>query len=591
MSGDRSSFRIDSLRSGLTDRIIHRIRTQWEHYWIWSGVLVLAGVLAMGRPFVARHGTTPPLPHTDTIILEYVGWYASKGGTIYTDIWEIKPPLAFLPSYLFGLLTGSNIYAHHLLGIAFTALTFATAAALTARIVGSVTDAPVAGLASAVVLFANPTLFLFPWMGYKAKFLAFALGLAAVERALAERWRWSGALGGLAVGVWQLAILFPVLSAVYAVRDPSVDAVRAQVVGWIAAGGVLLGTVLLYADPAGFVAEALLGPVVLQSERGAFDPDVYFRYFAGNPGRWLTVLGVAGLLLAAIDRTDTDRWPLALGGALAGGLLLIDSDGLSDTIYPLVFTAIGIGVLVSYLPRRSQVASVLVLALMLSTAFAPMGFFRHDPVELRPSDGMPPSPDAERESLYWNATMVESCRFFAGQTQRSILAYYPEDTALTSVPCGNLSLYWRVTAHKLLGGPDPAPVGGTSAPANPEEEGTYRPVDDATIIVGNGSATGWNRYELTNRAGSTERVTVRVTADGRARPVRRYSLDHGDRLSVRITDAGPATIEFAVAGGHNSSFERTVDCHLRSTELIITGLDRIAKRSTQTTVGGCREGS
>ncbi len=435
-----------------------RLRSAWSrYYWAVAGLLVAGGVLAMGRPFVRIHGRGPPLPHTDTVILEYVGWYVAQGNTLYTDIWEIKPPLAFLPSYLYAHLTGTNMYAHHLLGIATTTAAFALTAAFAARVVGTVTDSPEGGLAAAVALFALPDLFYFPWMGYKAKFLAFALGLAALDRAVRERHFTGGVLAGCAVGVWQLAVLFPVLTTTYAVLTRSLKAVRRHVAGGAVAAGIIGISLLLYADPAGFVAEAVLGPLVLETEGGPFDPRTYFLFFPGDNGRLITLVGAGGLAVALLDSERAAARPLALGGLLVACIVLVDFDGLSDTIYPVVFAALGVGILVSYLPRRVGLAAVAVLALVFVPSFAPSGLMGHDPVEMEQSDGLPPALDPEREYVYWTPQSVESCRFFGAGTQQSILRYYPEASTLAEAPCGDLGLYWRVTRHRLLGGDTPAP--------------------------------------------------------------------------------------------------------------------------------------
>jgi len=496
-----------------------RLPAVWDRYYpVVAGLLVAAGVLAMGRPFLGRHGFGPPLPHSDTIILEYVGWYAARGNTLYTDIWEIKPPLAFLPSYLTAHLTGTDMYAHHLIGVATTTAAFALAAAFAARVVGTATGSPEGGLATAVALFVLPDLFYFPWMGYKAKFVAFALGLAALDRAVRDRHFASGVLAGCAVGVWQLAVLFPVLTTTYAVLARSFDAVRRHVAGGFVATGLLVATLLLYADVGGFLAEVVLGPLVLETEGDPFDLRTFLLFFPGDNGLPVTLAGGVGLGLALLDPDRSRARPLALGGLLVAGVVLVDFDGLSDTIYPVVFAALGVGILVSYLPRRAGLAAVLVLAALLGAAFAPSGLMQQDPVEMEPPDGGPLALGPEREYVYWNHEPVESCRFFAGGTQRSVLRYYPEGTSLEEVPCGDLDLYWRVTRQRFLGGGAPTPgeqrATPTAAPSTPTPRPTPPPGVRTTgegvgYEVANGSVVV--TVPLTN--GAREPHTVGVALD------------------------------------------------------------------------------
>jgi hypothetical protein len=434
-----------------------------DGYHLVAGALVLCGVLAMGRPFVARHGTDPPLPHTDSVILEYVGWFVARDHRLYADIWEIKPPVAFLPSYLFAHLTGTNMYAHHLLGIATTALAMAATAAFGARVVGETTDSPLGGLAVGVAFFALPDLVYRPWLGYKAKMLVFALGMGGVERAVRGRPRQSGLLAGLAVGTWQLAVIFPVVTLVYALRERSRGVLRDHAVGLAGAGAVVAATVLLYADPSGFVAQVVLVPLVATSESGGIPWNLPL-YFPGDTLYWFGAAGVGGLALS-LARPDLDAArPVALGGLLMGLIVaFVDFDGLWDLAGPLAFLAVGVGLVVGALPRRARLAAVVALGLTLAPAFAPSGFARHAPVDMVESDGLPPSVGSEREHVYWNAEEVDSCRFFGSRTQRSALRYYPDADTLSDAPCPDAGRYFAVLRYQTVGGEPPPGVNGTNA--------------------------------------------------------------------------------------------------------------------------------
>ena len=475
MSRDRHD-RVDVLRRVARARVpVDSLAAAWRrYYWIGAGLLVLGGVLAMGRPFVRRHGLDAPLPHTDTVILEYVGWFVARGNTLYVDVWEIKPPLAFLPSYLFAGLVGGDVYALHLLGIATTALGLALTAAFAARAVGTVTGAPLAGLAVGVAFFALPDLLFRPWMGYKAKILVFALGTAGVDQALRDRPGTSGFLAGLAVGVWQLGVVFPAVTAAYALRTRSRAAVKRHLAGGAAAVAAVLVAVFLYADPEGFLAQVVLGPLVLRSEGAAFDPGTYVLFFPGHTGYWATALGAGGLALSLVRDEYAAARPLALGGLLTALVVVfVDFDGLWDVAGPLVFTAVGVGLVVGALPRRARLVAVLVLGLTLAPLFAPSALVRHDPVEPTATDRLPPSTASERERLYWSAQPIESCRFFGSRTQRSLLDDHPEADRLAEAPCGDAGPYWQVLRERLVGPTTPAnatatpAVGLASTPAEP----------------------------------------------------------------------------------------------------------------------------
>ena len=485
--------RLDRLREWQRELSRETLTAAWHsYYWVVAGLLAVGGVAATGRLFFRRHGFGPPLPHNDSVILEYVGWFVANGNTLDTDIWEIKPPLAFFPTYLFAQFTGTNMYAHHMLGIATTALGLVVTVALTARIVGTLTESPVAGLAAGLTFFVLPDLFYLPWLGYKAKMMVYVFGLAALDRAVHDRHFTSGLLAGIAVGFWQLSVLFPLLTTIFALRRRSLTVLKRHVAGGAAAIGIIGASLLLYADLGGFVAEVLLGPLVLQSETAPFEPRTYFLFFHNDLGRWVTLLGATGLGVALVDARRSPAWPLAVGGVLVTLIVVfIDFDGLWDMVYPLVFTALGVGLVVSYLPRRVGVALVVVFALVMAPMFAPSEFIRQDPVEMESSNGLPPALDSEREHVYWTAQSVESCRFFGGGTQQSILKYYPEADALAEAPCGDAGLYWAVTQQRLSSA---LPFGSQSSAGNvtptaqsgptvADEGFDYRVANDSVVVT------------------------------------------------------------------------------------------------------------
>lgn len=474
------------------------VQVAWDRgYWVVVGLLALLGALLMGRPFLRRHGTAGPYPHNDSIILEYVGWFLAQGNTLYADIWEIKPPLAFLPTYLTALVTGDDMFAHHVVAIAVTIAGLSVTVALTARVVGTVTESPVAGVATGLAFFAMPDLFFLPWLGYKAKILVVAFGMAGLDRAVRGEHFRSGVLAGLAVGFWQLGVLFPVLTTIYAARERSWDALRRHLAGGAVAAGVILLSLLLYADAAGFVAEVVLGPLVLETEGGGFNPEIYVLYFPPKLGTIVTLAAIGGLSVALLDMERPARQPLALGGLLVALIIVfVDFDALWDMAYPIVFTAVGVGLLVSYLPRRVAIAGVLVCGLVLVPVFAPSDFVRQDRMDLSSanSDGLPPALDAEREHVYWTAQEVRHCRFFGSRTQRSLLKYFPNADALADAPCGDLGLYLNVTEQRLRNLTDPLLPGTQPAPSATTPTRTpgasvvndgfdYRVVNNSTVVT------------------------------------------------------------------------------------------------------------
>ncbi|MFB6361253.1 MAG: DolP-mannose mannosyltransferase, partial [Halobacteriales archaeon] len=154
-------------------------------------------------------GTRPPT--RDSIIFEYIGWYLTRGGRLYVDIWEIKPPLPYEITGLVAWLAGGQPLVTHGLNVFLTAGAAIGVALAAGLLVDDVTGAPAAAFAAGMVLYVVPA---FHWraaFGFKVKYFVALCALLAIYLARRDRPGLAGVLAGAAVGFWQLAIVVPAL--------------------------------------------------------------------------------------------------------------------------------------------------------------------------------------------------------------------------------------------------------------------------------------------------------------------------------------------------------------------------------------------
>ncbi len=371
-------------------------------------------------------GLRPPM--LDSLIFEYVGWYLTVGGRLYVDAWELKPPLPYETTAVLSLLAGGDPVVHHWLAVLVTVAAAVATAVVAGALVRDLTGDDVAAFAAGASLYILPA---FHWRaayGFKAKYVVPLAALLAIYLARRDRPASAGVAAGVGVGFWQLAVAVPALAAGVAYDRGGRSAVGRLVAG--AAGVIALSLlpVLYWGALEAMVTETLLVPLLVGEGRStAAQLGLAGQLFGGSLS--VVAFGVLGVVAAAARR-PRETWWLAAGAAWFGlQVLLVDLDGAPD-LFPLAaFLAVGVGVLLG-LEAGPQRAAAALLAILAAVSVVTMGGFGLGSAMLHEPEPLVYEPDREpalpyssedRQHLFWNRELPETCRVFFGPTQGELV--------------------------------------------------------------------------------------------------------------------------------------------------------------------------
>jgi hypothetical protein len=377
---------------------------------------------------VIGHDRPPMTP--DAAIFQHAGWYMTRGGALYLDVWEPKPPLSYETTALLALVSGGNMALYHLLNVGLMLGLAAGTVVLVGLLADRLTADPLASTVAGLSLFLLPGFALRPALGYKAKYALLFAGLLAIYLALEDRPFAAGVAAAAAVGYWQLSLVFPLVALGIAWGDRR--AVARLVAGGAALSAAMLAPVVSTGGSTAMLVQAVVVPLSLSEHT-----PLLVRIYAGAVHfRWaapLVVVGGAGLLWLARDWRET-WWALAPAGWFALIVLFVDFEvgGYTDLIPGLAFLALGVAAVVDRLremgrprARRALVGAVGAVVVFNVVALGGTGVV-FDPVDAPEPTPMPDLAENSDENvaaspyagdvpdvrhLYWNAVEPADCHY------------------------------------------------------------------------------------------------------------------------------------------------------------------------------------
>lgn len=425
-------------------------------------------------------GTWPHL--RDSVKFEYLGWYLSRGNRLYVDVWALKPPLPFEITAILAALAGDDVVLYHVLNLLANGVAVALGAAAAAGIVHELTDDPLGAVVGGVATFALPFYAYRALIGFKAKYLVVAAGLGCLYLAYRDRSVAAGVAGALAVGLWQLAVVFPVGALGLRWEADGRDGAVRVLVGGVATGALVLLPVALWGALPAMVTEVLLTPLLVTENPALGDRVRYVAAAVGTaaPVALVGLAGIAGGLTAGRRRRE---WPLSLAvGWFTVGLIAFDFDNTPDLFPWLAVVAVGAGLAVARLRRgsRGEVASrasavvstrgarVLAAAILALAALsvAPTGGYGVATTGLTSPDtydtGTRLDPDfagaktynaTEKQYVYWNRVDLPTCRALGAYTQARLVneVGLAGDRPWYEAPCGRFGPAWRAVRNRYGG--------------------------------------------------------------------------------------------------------------------------------------------
>ncbi|ESP90031.1 DolP-mannose mannosyltransferase [Candidatus Halobonum tyrrellensis] len=393
----------------------------------------------------------------DSGIFEYAGWFLAHGATLYTELWEIKLPLAYQTPAALALLAGGDPLVTHLLNVGLTVAVSVGAAVLVGALVDDVTANGRAAALAGVSVLLLPGYFYLPAYGFKSKFYVVFTGLLAVWLARRERYALSGAAAAACVGYYQAAAVFPVLAVGLALQYGSVRGAAEAVAGGVGMTALTVAPVVWAGAGEALVTEAVLVPLVVDSGEQAF-----LRLVVEGVGDFgvaapVVAAGAVGVALAVTAYGWRETWWVVAGAAwFAFVVFAFDYDNYPDLIPGLMFVAVGVGVVYDRLPSRSYrtvltvvvtacIVANLVLVVGMGGLFGGYGIAPADPLsELESTThetGLGDGYAVERPDvryLFWNGIESETCHVRLSTTELRWIQL--TDSPLIDTQCGDLGV-------------------------------------------------------------------------------------------------------------------------------------------------------
>lgn len=416
----------------------------------WLALLLGIGVLAHLRVLVPVLQYSRPPTMADPALFEHAGWYITRGGRLYLDIWEPKPPLPYETTAVIALAVGESAYRYHLTTVLVTIAASLGVMALVGVLARHLSGRRDVGLLAGTSMLVLPGYSYLPAMGFSAKHFVLLCGLLAIYLALADRPFLAGVSAAASVGYWQLAVVFPVLAMGITAQRNAWPAVGRVCLGGVMATAAIVAPVVYWGAVPAMIAEVVVIPLVVPESQWLVP-----RAFVGGrdlkSGLAVLLVGAAAILLALREPYRRDWWWVGLGGLWFGFVAYaIDYDYFPDAIPGLAFVALGVGLLYTARARlRPYIAGATLASVAVSVGWLGAFGIVADPLPIAapgPLSSMTPAPIPgdgivpDVKVLFWEQRIPETCHYRMSALERRWLrlAGYAEE-------CGRLS-----TALRLL---------------------------------------------------------------------------------------------------------------------------------------------
>jgi hypothetical protein len=330
------------------------------------GVSVLRAFLRPGRPPI----------NTDAAFFQHAGWYVTQGAVPYVEMWDIKPPLTIETTSVLAVLSFGNMYVLHVLSVLLTVAAGIGTVYLVGELVYHVTDHELASLTAGLTVLTIAGFHGLPAFGFRPKYFAMVFGLLALLLTLRDRPLYAGVAAAMSAGYMQHGAIFTVLILGVLLRRRSYEGVGRALAGMAVTTVVAVLPIALLGGFSAMLVEVVLVPLTASEETGILA-------VLGNLQRGFLFLGYAvpvilvGLYgvvrVGILDRADDTGWIVA-GTALSGvQILAIDFDGYADLFFGLLFTALGVGLVVANARDRPRTVVVGVVVAVVVVSVTVMG--------------------------------------------------------------------------------------------------------------------------------------------------------------------------------------------------------------------------
>lgn len=353
-----------------------------------------------------------PVIGPDALLFQYSGWYASQGGVVYTEIWDIKPPVIHLFAEIIARVSFSDPYIIYILSSMLGILAFSSLLYITYSIMLRQLENKVAALAGSVFLFTFPTFYTFAIRGLRPKMFMLLFGSISILYLYKERPVVSGVFAALSAGLWQIAIIFPLIATSYHIKNREYKQTALVFLGM----GVITFIVVLPYIFRG-AADDMLIQVVIAPFIGHIEQSLFSRLLQGGyMVNFAAPLIIVGTIGAIQSFNKSELWWVGAGAIWSAlQVFFFDLDGSPDLLLGYFFVAIGLGLFTHKLNDRRN--RIILLASVFVVAF--VVFFLQMFIS-----GPLPSGSQQLETLYWSGMEPDTCHVRRSVKEIMVIEYF-----------------------------------------------------------------------------------------------------------------------------------------------------------------------
>lgn len=353
-----------------------------------------------------------PVIGPDALLFQYSGWYASQGGVIYTEIWDVKPPVIHLFAEIIARVSFSDPYVIYILSSMLGILAFSLLLYTTYSIILLQLENKLAALAGSVFLFTFPTFYTFAIRGLRPKMFMLLFGSISILYLYKERPAVSGAFAALSAGLWQIAIIFPVIATLYYIKDKKYKQTTLVFLGM---GTITIIVVLPYILRG--AADDMLIQVVIAPFIGHIEQSLFSRLLQGGyMVNFAAPLIVVGTIGAIQSFNKSELWWVGIGAVWSSlQVFFFDLDGSPDLLLGYFFVAIGLGLFTHRLNNRRNRIVLLASVFIVALAVFFLQMFLSGPL---------PSGSQQLETLYWSSIEPDTCHVRRSAKEVIVIEYF-----------------------------------------------------------------------------------------------------------------------------------------------------------------------
>lgn len=359
----------------------------------------------------------------DSAVFQHGSWYAVNGGRPYVDFWLVKPPMVYQILIPAAIVSSGNMLVLHILSVSITILLVIGTSLIIYLIIKHVTQDEDAAFWGGISLIGFHTYLFLATTGFRPKYAVAFFGLLSILLSYRDRWMMSGVSSVVALGFWQLAVIFPAITVVWSFWRSARD--WSNLIFLYQSAGATIGLILVFVPTLSIsgvtpiVAEVILSHLLESEPITLYDTVISFLRVGLSTrfASFILLIGSLGTLYGVLKQRQKYGLILILGAWFGLMLILIDFDAGPDIIPGYSIAAIGTGFAVHFVhPHKKRILKIAIALIVIFSLLSGLTIDTSNPTkntvqELNGPYSQYGDKNLRMSYIYWNKTKPDECNF------------------------------------------------------------------------------------------------------------------------------------------------------------------------------------